>query len=97
MGACRAAAIQASLRANASRTLGVHEKTRTRLPRYAAYAEWGVTAAVDEPNLAARLLIPSPSGRFPPMHTETLTRGVEFVLGGNVGSRMSSANTLSAS
>ena len=80
------AELRSSLRANA--TLGVHEKTRTRLPRYAAYAEWGVTAAVDEPNLAARLLIPSPSGRFPPMHTETLTRGVEFVLGGNVGANV---------
>jgi hypothetical protein len=56
----------------------------TRLP-HVRHEQWGLTVAIDEATLAARLIVPSPSGRYPPMHPATFDRRYEFVAGGNVG------------
>ena len=55
------------------------------LPRFKGEG-WGLTATVGEPALAARLLIPSPSGHYPPMHPKVLVQPAELFLGGNTGS-----------
>jgi len=56
-----------------------------RLPRLQRES-WGVTVTNDQPALAARLLVPSPSGVYPPMHHTILVRRHELLVGGNVGS-----------
>ena len=48
--------------------------------------DWGVTATSDLAALAARLIVPSPSGAYPPLHPRYLTHEHDMLLGGNVGS-----------
>ena len=66
-----------SLEANATQSL-------KRLPHLRA-SHWGLTLATDEAALAARLLVPSPSGIYPPMHPKVFQQPHEFVVGGNFG------------
>ena len=60
---------------------------RTRLTKlpHLQRSQWGLTVATDEATLAARLIVPSPSGQYPPMHPSVFDRPHEFVLGGNLG------------
>ena len=57
---------------------------RLSLPRKRT-AEWGLTVSTGEPALAARLLVASPSGAYPPTHPRVLNARYEFFLGGNTG------------
>lgn len=56
-----------------------------RLPRLQR-EQWGLTVTNDFAPVAARLLVPSPSGLYPPMHVRDLVRPYEFIVGGNSGS-----------
>jgi len=53
-----------------------------------AGSEWGATFAHGQHDLASRLLVPSPSGRYPPTHKRDLKRGWELFIAGNVGGRV---------
>ena len=64
--------------------LGNATRPLRRLPRYGR-KRWGLTVTTGESALAARLIVPSPSGHYPPMHSTVFDRAHEFVLGGNVG------------
>lgn len=60
------------------------------LPRIVR-SEFAHSAAVHMPSLAARLVVPSPTGTYPPHHTVTMNHAREFFMGGNTGTAVFSA------
>ena len=52
------------------------------------HEQWGATFAHSQGILASRMLVPSPSGRYPPTHAQDLTRSSELFIAGNVGARV---------
>ena len=49
-------------------------------------SSYALTVGINWPHLMSRLVVPSPSGKYAPLHTKLFSRDGEFVMGGNTGS-----------